>query len=76
MAKTALAIRCNALGDGQDNSMGLENRLKLENRLRVLEGREASKSAGPAKGKPEVEVYNKDRKKGSGALITDAIFWI
>ncbi|KAK1314401.1 putative nucleolar protein 5-1 [Acorus calamus] len=39
-AKAALAIRCDALGDGQDNSLGLENRAKLEARLRVLEGRE------------------------------------
>ena len=28
-AKTALAIRCDALGEGQDNSMGLENRAKV-----------------------------------------------
>jgi len=28
-AKTALAIRCDALGDNQDNSMGVENRLKV-----------------------------------------------
>ncbi|KAG5145381.1 hypothetical protein JHK84_030924 [Glycine max] len=28
-AKTALAIRCDALGDGQDNTMGLENRAKV-----------------------------------------------
>ena len=28
-AKTALAIRYDALGDGQDNSMGLENRAKV-----------------------------------------------
>ncbi|XP_020272978.1 probable nucleolar protein 5-2 [Asparagus officinalis] len=71
-AKTALAIRYDALGDGQDNSMGLENRAKLEARLRVLEGRELSKSAGSVKGKPKIEVYDKDRKKGAGALITAA----
>lgn len=28
-AKAALAIRCDALGDGEDNTMGLENRLKV-----------------------------------------------
>ncbi|KAK3025103.1 hypothetical protein RJ639_044343 [Escallonia herrerae] len=71
-AKTALAIRCDALGDGQDNSMGLENRAKLEARLRNLEGRELSRSAGSAKGKPKIEVYDKDRKNGAGALITAA----
>ncbi|XP_048324819.2 probable nucleolar protein 5-1 [Ziziphus jujuba] len=71
-AKTALAIRCDALGDNQDNSMGLENRAKLEARLRNLEGRELGHFAGSAKGKPKIEVYDKDRKKGTGALITAA----
>lgn len=69
-AKTALAIRYDALGDGQDNSIGLENRIKLETRLRVLEGRELGHSAGSAKGKPKIEAYDRDRKKGAGALIT------
>lgn len=71
-AKTALAIRYDALGDNQDNTMGLENRLKLEARLRSLEGRELGRAAGSAKGKPKIEVYDKDRKKGAGALITPA----
>ncbi|KAK9146852.1 hypothetical protein Sjap_006755 [Stephania japonica] len=71
-AKTALAIRCDALGDGQDNSMGLENRLKLEARLRNLEGKELGHSVGSTKGKPKIEVYDKDRKNGAGALITAA----
>ncbi|KAH9716407.1 putative nucleolar protein 5-2 [Citrus sinensis] len=71
-AKTALAIRCDALGDDQDNSMGLENRAKLEARLRNLEGKELSRAAGSAKGKPKLEVYDKDRKKGPGAMITAA----
>ncbi|KAM3326652.1 putative nucleolar protein 5-2 [Capsicum chacoense] len=69
-AKTALAIRYDALADSQDNTMGLENRLKLEARLRALEGKELNKSAGSAKGKPKIEFYDKDRKKG--ALITPA----
>ncbi|KAK4483258.1 hypothetical protein RD792_010442 [Penstemon davidsonii] len=71
-AKAALAIRCDALGDGQDNSMGLENRLKLEARLRNLEGKDLGRSAGSVKGKPKIEFYDKDRKKGSGGLITPA----
>ncbi|GMI79232.1 hypothetical protein HRI_001592500 [Hibiscus trionum] len=70
-AKASLAIRCDALGDDQDNSMGLENRAKLEARLRALEGKELGRSAGSAKGKPKIEVYDKDRKKGAG-LITPA----
>ncbi|KAL5710892.1 Ribosomal RNA processing protein 1 A [Ranunculus cassubicifolius] len=71
-AKTALAIRYDALGDTQDNTMGLENRAKLEQRLRNLEGRELGRSAGSTKGKPNIEHYNKDLKKGSGGLITAA----
>ncbi|KAG5549360.1 hypothetical protein RHGRI_014641 [Rhododendron griersonianum] len=71
-AKSALAIRYDALGDSQDNSMGLENRVKLEARLRNLEGRDLSRSAGSAKGKPKIEFYDKDRKKGAGAMITTA----
>lgn len=71
-AKAALAIRYDALADSQDNSMGLENRAKLEARLRVLEGRELGHSAGSTRGKPKIEVYDKDRKKGAGALITPA----
>ncbi|XP_021911818.1 probable nucleolar protein 5-2, partial [Carica papaya] len=71
-AKTALAIRCDALGDSQDSSIGLESRAKLEARLRILEGRELGRSAGSAKGKPKIEVYDKDRKKGTGGLITAA----
>ncbi|XWS58285.1 hypothetical protein CRYUN_Cryun08bG0020700 [Craigia yunnanensis] len=70
-AKAALAIRCDALGDDQDNSMGLENRAKLEARLRALEGKELGRSAGSAKGKANIQVYDKDRKKGAG-LITPA----
>ncbi|CAN6300916.1 unnamed protein product [Urochloa humidicola] len=71
-AKTALAIRYDALGDGEDNSIGIESRLKLETRLQVLENKEFGKSAGSTKGKPKIEVYEKDRKKGAGALITPA----
>ncbi|KAM0924219.1 hypothetical protein ACQ4PT_005033 [Festuca glaucescens] len=44
---------------------------QLETRLRVLEGKELGRSAGSTKGKPKIEVYEKDRKKGAG-LITPA----
>ncbi|KAJ6380113.1 hypothetical protein OIU76_016715 [Salix suchowensis] len=71
-AKAALTIRYDALGDAQDDSMGLENRLKLEARLRNLECKELGRSAGSAKGKPKIEAYDKDRKKGAGGLITPA----
>jgi nucleolar protein 58 len=71
-AKAALSIRCDALGDGQDNAYGLENRTKLEVRLRSLEGKDSSRLSGSAKGKPKIEVYDKDKKMGSGGLITPA----
>ena len=58
-AKTALAIRYDALGDDQDNIMGLENRAKVE-----------AWFAGSAKGKPKIDIYDKNRKKGAGELIT------
>ncbi|MFS8004310.1 hypothetical protein Hanom_Chr13g01224271 [Helianthus anomalus] len=41
-------------------------------RLRNLEGRELGRSAGSTKGKPKIEAYNKDFKKGDGAMITPA----
>jgi hypothetical protein len=44
---------------------------QLETRLRVLEGKELGRSASSTKGKPKIEVYEKDRKKGAG-LITPA----
>ncbi|KAE8674312.1 Nucleolar protein 58 [Hibiscus syriacus] len=69
-AKAILAICCDTLGDGQDNSMGLEYRAKLEG-LRALEGKELGRSASSTKGKPKIEVYDKDQKKGVG-LITPA----
>ncbi|KAL6896563.1 hypothetical protein ACP4OV_007135 [Aristida adscensionis] len=71
-AKTSLAIRYDALGDSEDNSIGLESRIKLETRLRILEGKELGRSAGSTKGKPKIETYEKDRKKGAGALVTPA----
>lgn len=71
-AKAALAIRYDALGEGEDNSIGLESRAKLEARLRNLEGRELGRAAGSTKGKPKIEIYDKDRKKGAGGLITAA----
>jgi len=45
---------------------------QLETRLQVLERKELGKSAGSTKGKPKIEVYEKDRKKGAGALTTPA----
>ncbi|KAG7603617.1 Nop domain superfamily [Arabidopsis thaliana x Arabidopsis arenosa] len=54
-AKSALAIRCDAFGNGQDNTMGVESRLKLEARLRNLEG-------GDLGACEEEEIYEEDTK--------------
>ncbi|KVH90705.1 NOP5, N-terminal [Cynara cardunculus var. scolymus] len=53
-------------------SRSLAAKTALAIRLRNLEGRELGRSAGSTKGKPKIEVYNKDQKKGSGAMITPA----
>ncbi|CAH8337566.1 unnamed protein product [Eruca vesicaria subsp. sativa] len=37
-----------------------------------LEGKDLGRLSGSAKGKPKVEVYEKDKKIGSGGLITPA----
>ncbi|KAI4372592.1 hypothetical protein MLD38_010804 [Melastoma candidum] len=73
-AKAALAIRYDALGDKEnpDNTFGIQSRAKIEARLSTLEGRELCQSAGSTKGKPKIEVYDKDRKKGASGLITAA----
>ncbi|MCL7046375.1 hypothetical protein MKW94_011357 [Papaver nudicaule] len=44
-AKIALAVRCDAYGDTQDNTVGLESGAKLEARLRRLEATELADSA-------------------------------
>lgn len=44
-AKTALAIRYDALGEDTNAEMGLENRAKLEARVRQLEERGVSSAA-------------------------------
>lgn len=36
-AKTALAVRYDALGEDVDTEMGIQNRAKLESRIRFLE---------------------------------------
>ncbi|XP_054785914.1 probable nucleolar protein 5-1 [Prosopis cineraria] len=67
-AKTTLVIMEDALGHGQHNSMGLENKAKLEARLRSLEGNELGRLAGSTRGKPKIESYDKDWKKGVGGF--------
>ncbi|KAK3004758.1 hypothetical protein RJ639_018493, partial [Escallonia herrerae] len=56
-AKTALAIRCDALGGDQDNSMGW----RIESRN--LEGRELGRSAGSAEGKSNMSYTTRTTKR-------------
>ncbi|KAJ3615944.1 hypothetical protein Zmor_012180 [Zophobas morio] len=55
-AKTALSIRCDALGEVEDNSVGIANRLKVESRLSQLEGRPV-KLSGLGKSLAQAEKY-------------------
>eukprot|EP00252_Welwitschia_mirabilis_P020201 TRINITY_DN48_c2_g1_i1.p1 TRINITY_DN48_c2_g1~~TRINITY_DN48_c2_g1_i1.p1 ORF type:complete len:592 (+),score=179.02 TRINITY_DN48_c2_g1_i1:174-1949(+) len=71
-AKSALAVRFDALGETEDGSMGLENRIKIETRLRQLESRALARLGGSSKGKPKMERYDKDRKKDAAGLLTAA----
>ncbi|KAL5678620.1 hypothetical protein ACJX0J_014751, partial [Zea mays] len=49
--------------DGKDNSIATESQIKVENLGNQLVQQ---------KGKPKIEVYGKDKKKGDGALTTHA----
>ena len=46
-AKTALAVRVDALGDDPDTTIGMESRAKVEARLRQLEGKSFQIVVGP-----------------------------
>ncbi|KAF2309515.1 hypothetical protein GH714_003497 [Hevea brasiliensis] len=63
-AKAAFAIRYDALKMAKISLWDW--------RTGSLEGRELGRSAGSAKCKPKIEAYDKDRKKGAGALLTAA----
>lgn len=71
-AKSALSIRMDALGDTTEASIGIESRAKVEARLRQLEGRALGKSISTpgSKGKPNIQVYDKDRKSGTPGLLS------
>merc|ERR1712127_702711 len=56
-AKASLAIRVDALGDGDDAAVGMEGRSKVEARLRMLEGRGDASNGGAKSGKTEHKKY-------------------
>ena len=65
-AKTALAIRVDALGDTAEASIGLEGRAKVEERMRQLESRASSASSGNGKTQTNYKPYDKT-SNGSGS---------
>jgi len=72
-AKASLAIRVDALGDGEDATIGMEGRSKVEARLRMLEGRGDSSSNGGAKsGKAAHSKYTPSSKGASSTGYSDA----
>ncbi|CAI5485582.1 unnamed protein product [Closterium sp. Naga37s-1] len=71
-AKCSLAIRVDALGDATEPTVGIEGRAKIEQRLRQLEGRVLGSASAASKGKGKLGPYDKDRKEGTGGLITPA----
>lgn len=57
-AKASLAIRVDALGEGENHALGMEHRAKLESRLRSLEEGGKRKFAGSGKATPTWEKYS------------------
>jgi len=58
-AKTSLAARVDALGEGETSTaLGVESRIKVEQRLKNLEGGQTHKLSGTGKGKSNTEKYD------------------
>ncbi|KAI3932950.1 hypothetical protein MKW98_029183 [Papaver atlanticum] len=62
-AKIALAVRCDAFRDTQDDTVALENRAKLEERLRSLEARRFVRSAKSHNSSANAVPMDKRKKK-------------
>lgn len=69
-AKTALAVRCDALGENPDASVGLANRQKVELRLAQLENRVKSSFTGHAKQGGNFKKYDFSAKGNSTAITS------
>jgi len=68
-AKTALCIRVDALGEGTDNSIGMDGRAKVEARIRQLEGGAAHADSGTPSGKAPA-AYTPKQQGGSAGYST------
>jgi nucleolar protein 58 len=67
-AKTALAVRVDALGDSTDPSIGLEGHAKVVDRIRQLEGREVAVAVGSAAGRARAGAYGRAEHTDEGAM--------
>src|SRR5690554_3641810 len=69
-AKTALAIRVDALGEGETSTaLGVENRAKVEQRIKMLETGTSFKLSGRGKANNGFQKY--DYKKGADGQNRD-----
>ncbi|KAJ2429265.1 Nucleolar protein 58 [Coemansia sp. RSA 2524] len=68
--KTSIAVRVDALGDGDTAEVGIDGRVKIENRLRQLEGRFAAKAARVDRGNAPTTQQKKFEKKEVTAYNT------
>lgn len=64
-AKTSLAIRADALGEGETPEIGIANRAKVEERLRQLEHTTKGGFAGPIKAKPNQQKVDFRKRESS-----------
>jgi nucleolar protein 58 len=69
-AKTALAVRVDALGDDTEATIGFDNRAKVEARVRQLEGGVSDALSGKGKTKNEAKKYVKT--EGNNTYNNDA----
>jgi len=72
-SKAALAIRVDALGEGEiTTEVGINGRTKVENRMKSLEGGVIHKISGTSKGKSQPEKYNNKQTEDNLTRTTNA----
>jgi len=73
-AKTALAIRYDALGEEVNNEMGIDNRAKLEIRIRAIEEGKLRRVSGAGKQNVKPEKYENKSEVKTYNPVTDSTF--
>jgi len=72
-AKAALAIRCDALGEGETSTaIGIEARAKVEARLKSLEGGQIHQISGTGKGTPKIEKYDNTKTEDNTVRVANS----